>query len=91
MHCITNIIKSFSFSPLPTVEPVDYTGITEVLTFAACATRECRTIVIIEDDTAEDIETFNVTLTQTNSGLDLRITLEPVDAVVEIIDANSKY
>ena len=70
---------------------MDYTGITEVLMFAACATRECRTIAIIEDDTAEDIETFNVTLTKTTSGLDPRITLEPVDAVVEIIDASSKY
>ena len=72
------------------MEPLDYIGISEVLVFDVCMTRACSVIGIVEDNTAEDIETFNATLTQTSSGLDSRITLEPVEAVVEIIDASSK-
>lgn len=69
---------------------MDYTGISEVLVFDVCTTRACSDISIVEDNTAEGIETFNATLTQTSSGLDSRVTLEPVEAVVEIIDASSK-
>ena len=74
-----------------TAEPMDFTGLTDVLMFPACATSECRMIAIVEDDTTENVEMFNVSLSQSISGLDPRISLEPVDAVVEIIDANSTF
>ena len=56
--------------------------------FDACETRVCEFIGIIEDEVAEPLETFNVTLEE-SPGLDDRITLNPVEAVVEIIDSSS--
>ena len=68
---------------------LDYDALTAVLMFAACEKRRCETIIIIEDNVAEPMETFNVTLEEV-PGLDARITLDPVEAVVEIIDSNSQ-
>ena len=50
----------------------------------------CSRVEIIEDTTAEEVETFNATLTP---GVDFDgtiITLDPTVAVVEITDANSE-
>ena len=47
--------------------------------------------IFIEDDgVPEQMESFFVTLERT-SGLDGRITLEPVDGEIEILDANSMF
>ena len=68
---------------------MDYASLSDViLTFAACDERQCVDIIIEDDSIPEELESFDVTLERT-TGLDARIRLDPVDAVVEIIDSNS--
>ena len=76
------------YFPLP-VEPMDYTALSEILMFAACERRQCVSIIIRDDGIPEQVESFFVTLERT-TGLDSRITLDPVDAEIEIIDSNSR-
>ena len=71
------------------VTPMDYDAVSTVLMFAACEVRHCVNITIKDDKIPVQIESFNITLERT-VGLDSRITLEPVDGVIEIIDTNSK-
>ena len=59
------------------------------LSFAACETRQCVNITIIDDFVDEPDEEFDVTLERT-IGLDSRISLLPVDARVLIEDNESK-
>ena len=47
--------------------------------------RRCYNLNIVDDVTVENVESFNVSLERT-SDLDSRITLDLVNAVVEIID-----
>ena len=63
----------------------DYDGISAIVPFAACQRRACVIVTIIDDEILENIESFNFTLERT-SELDIRITLDPVDGVVEIND-----
>ena len=60
-----------------------------VLTFPACETRACEEVTIIDDDILEMTESFNATLTRTLN-LDPRITLDPVHAVVIILDNDGR-
>ena len=60
-----------------------------VLMFAACDTRQCENITIVDDETLELTETFTVTLDRTPA-LDTRITLSPVDGDINILDGR-KY
>ena len=76
------------YFPLP-VEPMDYTALSQVLMFAACERRRCVSIIVQDDGVPEQLESFFVTLERT-TGLDSRITLDPVDAEIEIIDSNSR-
>ena len=72
------------------VDGLDYVGIGDTLSFPACVSSVCSRVEIIEDTTAEEVETFNATLTP---GVDFDgtiITLDPTVAVVEITDANSE-
>ena len=64
---------------------MDYENITEILLFASCQRRSCINVTIEDDNALELVELFNVTL-ETTSGLDERISLSPVNGVVEIID-----
>ena len=73
------IISSFS------VAPMDYGTIDTILMFAACQMRSCVDVSIENDTVLENVESFDVTLERT-SDLDSRITLDPVDGVVEIND-----
>ena len=68
-----------------TVDPMDYISVSTILMFEACQRRSCVTVTIVDDEVLENVESFNVTLERT-PGLDMRITLDPVDAVVEITD-----
>ena len=68
-----------------TVDPMDYLGINNILSFAACETRVCVNVPIVDDLVDEPLEVFDYTLERT-PGLDPRIELNPVDGVVEIID-----
>ena len=64
---------------------MDYDSISEILAFGSCATRQCTEIPIVDDMMVELTESFFVTLERT-TGLDSRITLDPVDGEIEIID-----
>ena len=73
---------------------MDYIHNTPVtLEFEKCgSTKQCHCIDLVEDTILESIETFSVTL-EKDSGLDEnRITLDPVNGQVDIIDdMNCKY
>ena len=66
---------------------MDYHSVSTVLAFGACDTRQCIKIHIVDDMIVELTELFSFTLEET-SGLNSRITLNPVDGVVEIIDTD---
>ena len=71
---------------LSPVAGMDYDAvINEILRFSACQRRQCVTIPILEDSVPEGVEYFNVTLERTPD-LDPRITLNPVDGLIEIFD-----
>ena len=69
---------------------MDYDGISVILLFAACQRRSCVNVTIIDDEMLENTESFNFTLERT-TGLSDRITLDPVDGVVEIIDDDGMF
>ena len=47
-------------------------------------------VSIIDNEELENTESFSVLLTET-PGLDVRITLDPVEAEIEIIDNDSEF
>ena len=69
--------------------PTDYETLSTTLMFAACETRRCVNVAIMEDILVESIETFGVTLERTPD-LDRNITLNPVTEEIEIIDNDCK-
>ena len=68
---------------------MDYETLSTTLMFAACDTRRCVNVAIVNDIIVESIETFAITLERT-SNLDSRITLNPMDEEIEIIDNDCK-
>ena len=58
--------------------------------FAACQTRSCVNVSIMDDDVLGDVESFNVTLENTTD-LDSRIILDPVNGIIVIIDNDGRY
>ena len=69
---------------------MDYGRLVEViLEFEACELRRCLNVFINNDLIPEDMESFFVILGET-PGLSGRITLEPTEAEIAIIDANGK-
>ena len=64
--------------------------ISATVSFAACQRKSCVMVAIIDDEILENIESFNFTLERT-SELDTRITLDPVDGVVEIDDNDGMF
>ena len=72
-----------------TVELIDYIGVSSIVNFAACETRQCVDLTIVNDEPKEPVEEFDITLERT-VGLDTRISLLPVDARVVIYDEKSK-
>ena len=73
-----------------TVDPMDYIGVSTILIFGACETRHCVDVTIVDDEVLEMTESFRVTLERTPD-LHMRITLDPVDGVVEITDDDGMY
>ena len=71
------------------VSPMDYGNISINLAFDTCETRHCTEIRIVDDTIEEMTESFFVTL-ETTPGLDDRITLNPVNGRVDILD-NGTY
>jgi hypothetical protein len=66
------------------VSTMDYGSITTTLPFGRCDTRSCVNVSITDDEVLENPESFSVSLQR--NGLDSRITLEPTEAEIEIID-----
>ena len=64
---------------------MDYMGRSTILSFPACGTKQCVDVTIVDDDVSEGDESFNVTLERT-PGLNMRITLNPVDGIINIIE-----
>ena len=67
---------------------MDYIGLSSILNFAACETRQCVNVTIVDDTVNELVEEFDITLERT-LGLNTRISLDPVDARVVINDEKS--
>ena len=74
---------------ISSVSPMDYEALSTTLMFAACETRQCVDVTIVDGMIVESIETFAVTLERT-SDLDSRITLNPVDEEIKTIDNDCK-
>ena len=90
MNSVNECIEVSLYQTIPaTVSSMDYMGLSTVLMFSACERRQCLNVTITEDLVLEETEYFNATLTRTGS-LDTRITLDPVNAVINIIDNDSK-
>ena len=71
------------------VAPTDYAALSETLMFGACETRSCINVTTVGDLVDEPEEFFHVSLTRT-TGLDGRITLNPVEGQIVIIDNDGK-
>ena len=69
---------------------MDYIELSTILNFPACGTKRCVDVTIVDDNVLENVESFTVTLERT-PGLDMRITLDPVDGVVEITDDDGLF
>ena len=65
---------------------MDYTAISEVLTFSGTVLRKCANISITSDELYEEDENFFVTLTTSDSD----VTLNPVDGEITIIDDDGR-
>ena len=72
-----------------TEESMDYIQFSRILSFAACETRRCVNITIVDDLVDEPVEEFDVTLERTLH-LESRIRLQPMDAMVIINDDEGK-
>ena len=74
-----------------TVSPMDYTAVSlTILMFGACERRRCVNVTIENDVVLEDTESFDVTLERV-TGLDGRISLDPVDGEIEITDNDGMF
>ena len=72
------------------VTPMDYGELLDApLVFPSCERKSCVDIPIVNDDVLENSELFNVALER--NGLDGRITLDPVDGLVEITDNDGTH
>jgi hypothetical protein len=67
------------------VSSLNYSLSDTTLTFAACETKRCMSVSIVDDDTPGNVESFDVTLERTTD-LDSRIALDPVNGILEITD-----
>ena len=61
-----------------------------VVQFAPCDKRICVEVPIVDDETVEKLESFNITLERTPD-MDINITLDQVVGVVEITENDGKY
>ena len=89
-YCSAVCLHDDCSTTFSTVAPMDYIDVSTILMFGACARRHCVNVSIVDDDVLEMTESFTVTLERI-SGLDSRITLDPVDGVIEITDDDGEY
>ena len=83
MILYSSIIHSVLYTTL--VTPMDYGAVNVTLSFEACDIRRCVNVTIINDEVLEDVESLDVTL-ERPPGLDIRVTLLPVDGEIIITD-----
>ena len=69
---------------------MDYIGLSTIFSFPTCETKQCVNVTIVDDDVLENVKSFSVTLERT-PGLDMRITLDPVDREIEITDDDGLF
>ena len=70
---------------------MDYDSLVDnIVQFEQCQRRSCVHVVIVDDKALEIPEPFDIHLDRA-SGLDDRIELNPVNAVVEITDNDGMY
>ena len=69
---------------------MDYTAVSVILMFAECETRRCANISIVDDQTLEMTESFDISLNRT-ADLDNRITLNPAEGTIRIIDNDCMF
>ena len=69
------------------VASMDDGAVSTLLMFDKCEMQRCTDITIINSAEIENVESFNVTLLRTTD-LEPRITLDPVDGEIEIIDGD---
>ena len=67
---------------------VDYEARSVAVTFEACMTRVCEALSLVDDDIAEGVESFYLTL-ERPTDLDSRIILNPKNGEVMIHDDES--
>ena len=64
---------------------MDYIGLSRILSFGACETKQCADMAIVDDLVDEPQEIFGITLERTPD-LNSRIMLDPVDELIFIQD-----
>ena len=69
---------------------MDYLNLSTILTFDTCDNQSCVNVAIVDDTVFEDDELFYISLART-SGLDDRITLDPILGSILIINIDGKY
>ena len=69
---------------------MDYNRLSTVLMFDSCGFTSCSSVNIVNDIYLENIESFFASLSRT-TGLDVRISLDPVEAEIEIVDDDGAY
>ena len=70
---------------------MDYGELSTILSFPTCGTRQCVNVSIVDDDVLENVESFHVTLERTPGPNGWRITLDPMDGVIEIRDDDGLF
>ena len=68
---------------------MDYVSLDGLLMFGSCEREACITITIVNDLVDEEEELFHVDLERT-PGLDMRISLAPIEAEIIIEDDDSE-
>ena len=86
-------VLDFDIPKLPhvhiAVSTMDYGSITTTLPFGRCQTQSCVDVPITNDAVLENTESFFVSLLR--NGLDSRITLDPTQGEIEIIDNDGMH
>ena len=73
------------------IEPVDYTATTRDVTFDVSTTRRSVLISVVDDNIQESLEQFFVRLSQSNTGTDVDVELNPAQATIDIVDNDGKF
>lgn len=72
------------------VAPMDYMALSVIVEFDTCDNRSCVLLNVVDDLVLEVDETLDITLNRT-ADLDSRITLDPTEGEVVIVDNDSMY